>query len=246
MLPFAWWNPEIGSAIGDQSITLEETLSILDRVILQQLDRTVIKTARELILLTEEISIEKAFSLEETLSILDRVGLTQIPRLSVKTARELIALSEDMTVDKAFVLEETLSILDRTILIQTNRLIVNTARELIVLSESMSAVDISIPVIASCEIAIADEDSDNDRARCRFTTGVFCESVRVERSIDGGGYVFHQSIDTSPSTGPTTTNYYSGSEGETLSFRIRPFREDGQSGTEGTACITNQVILGFA
>ena len=87
MLPFAWWNPALGAALGDQVVTTSETILILDRVILTQTSRISIKTAREFLELSEEISLDKAFLVSENLLILDRVILDQTSRLRVKTAR---------------------------------------------------------------------------------------------------------------------------------------------------------------
>ena len=181
----------------------------------------------------------------ETANILDTAAATKIPRTTIKTALELLVTSESVFVTKRFTVSETANILDTAAATKIAREVVKTALELLVTSETgVISITVLDPIITNCSITGADNDEAQIKARCRFNPGARCESVIVERQINAGGWVFFRNMDTTPSVGPVLSDYYFGLCEEVLDFRIRPFTGDSQTGTEGTACITNSITLG--
>ena len=81
-----------------------------------------------------------------------------------------------------------------------------------------------------------------NEASLSFDTGVFTESVKVERSVNGGGWTLNETVNTSPSSGGSSV--YSGSTDDTVQFRCTPYDADAAGGAAGAAVTSNTVTLG--
>lgn len=229
-------------ALPNKTFPVIETVLVDDRLILAKILRTRIKTAREYGLISETTELRRTIPVTETMLVHDRANLVQIDRVVQLVAREYGLLSEVTTLNRELPQEETVLVHDRAIRLTFTRNTINVAREYGLFSEVTTLTE--LVEIDSCEINILDEDHFAERLRCRYQTGVSCESTRVERSINGGSWLFHQNMNTTPSSGPFISNWYNGSDGEQVRFRITPYPEDSQGGTPGSPCITNEVEIG--
>lgn len=226
----------------EQQYDASEVARILDRYVLDKQSRAVQKVVREFVGVSELIALVKRIQLSETASILDRYVLEKESRIVEKVAREFLGVAESGITDKDIPLNETANILDRYVLEKEDRFITKVVREFIGVTESM-ADEVAPPVIASAEISGADEAADG--GRCRFATGDFCESAIVEYRVNGGSWTSHANVNTSPNTSDYLTAYVTGLvEDDELQFRVRPFLDDGQTGLEGTAVLSNVLTIG--
>ncbi len=234
---------------GNLAITLSENSLLLDRYTLVKVSRDTVKGPFvELLSASESAIVKRKITLSENALLLDRHVLVKINRDTVKGPFvELIKGSETGSIfkRKKYTASETANILDRHVLVKVNRDINKKFVELVKGSETgtISITDLP-PIISACSIAVADRDDPNFKVRCRFDTGNYCESVIIERNVAGAGFVFHQNMNTTPNTNTNLSAYHTGTCEQTIEFKIRPFKGDGQTGTEGTSCTTNLVVIG--
>lgn len=118
-----------------QQYTAVEALQVLDRGGVVITNRSVNKSGRELLALSEAAVLARNFLVAEALQVLDRGGVITINRNVDKPSRELLALSEASTLSRRYTLAEALQVLDRGGVVTTSRNVDKTGRELVALSE---------------------------------------------------------------------------------------------------------------
>jgi hypothetical protein len=226
---------------------VEEALALLDTAVRFIDSRNVLFAGREFLALSEDIELSKSIFLSEDLSLLDTATVVVESRNRFFSGRDFIRLgSEEMTLERRVrvILSKLLSLVDRGSRVIEDRAITKSGRDFISISELLSIV-YPLPEIDSASInATDDTDASLETIRCRFTTGQLCESVRIDRNVNSGGFVFHQNLNTDPSQS-YFSSFYGGSSGDFVLFRVVPFDGDGQTGIQGNSVTTNLGQIPF-
>lgn len=230
-----------------QSYAASESAEILDSGEVDVDSRNVTYTGRDFIAVSETAIRDVEVALSESAQILDSGEVEITSRVLNITSSDFIRVEGELislSIRAMVVMNESALILDSGEVETEERSSTFTATEYLAAGETIT-LDTPIAEIADAEInSELDVDTDLNRARCRFDTGVFTESCRVEVQVDGGGWNTHEDFnDVDPQTTGYVTTWYNGSSGESVQFRIRPFTANNLTGTEGNTFNTNIVSI---
>ena len=234
------------TAIAKQMTSAETAAAYVFHVLAKQ-QRNVNKDTRDHIGVSETAARTAVrVTTSETAAVYVFHVLVTQDRNTFRNARDFIGVSESgMDIQKrGLTASETPALYLRHVLSRQSRLIFKDARDHIGVTETASiSITEPTPILNSCQISVADEAGDG--ARCRYNTGSFCESTIVQYRVNAGSWTNFQNMDTTPNSGPFISNFVTGLvTDDVIEFRIRPFSSDGQSGTEGSPCITNSYTIG--